>query len=142
MIGLWQILELGELIRTNQITSHELVQIFLQRLKRYAKEKYTGVLSILISNFVNDNDAFAWATSGTILFLKLTDELAYKQAKEADELIAKGVYLGILPVHFYYNLGSSIIFSTSVNVPFLPCWWIIKLSGFEGSHVGNMSLSS
>lgn len=34
LVGLCQILELGELIRTKQITSLELVQIFLQRLKR------------------------------------------------------------------------------------------------------------
>ncbi|KAG8638567.1 hypothetical protein MANES_14G043000v8 [Manihot esculenta] len=70
-IAFMSILELGELIRTNQITSHELVQIFLQRLKRY-----NPVLEAVITS---------------------TDELAYKQAKEADELIAKGVYLG--PLH-------------------------------------------
>ncbi|KAH8486564.1 hypothetical protein H0E87_025539 [Populus deltoides] len=65
------ILELGELIRTKQITSLELVQIFLRRLKRY-----NPVLESVIT---------------------CTDELAYKQAKEADGLLAKGVYLG--PLH-------------------------------------------
>ncbi|KAJ4847921.1 hypothetical protein Tsubulata_047148 [Turnera subulata] len=65
------IVELGELIRTKQITSQELVRIFLERLKRYNR-----VLESVIS---------------------YTDELAYKQAKEADELIGKGVYLG--PLH-------------------------------------------
>ncbi|XP_011040306.1 PREDICTED: glutamyl-tRNA(Gln) amidotransferase subunit A, mitochondrial isoform X1 [Populus euphratica] len=70
-IAFMSILELGELIRTKQITSVELVQIFLQRLKRY-----NPVLESVIT---------------------YTDELAYKQAKEADELLAKGVYLG--PLH-------------------------------------------
>ncbi|KAF9668135.1 hypothetical protein SADUNF_Sadunf15G0097000 [Salix dunnii] len=71
LVGLFQMLELGELIRTKQITSLELVQIFLKRLKRY-----NPVLKSVIT---------------------YTDELAYKQAKEADELLAKGVYLG--PLH-------------------------------------------
>ncbi|KAJ9140071.1 hypothetical protein P3X46_030758 [Hevea brasiliensis] len=70
-IAFMSILELGELIRTKQITSHELVQIFLERLKRY-----DPVLEAVIT---------------------FTDELAYKQAREVDELIAKGVYLG--PLH-------------------------------------------
>ncbi|KDP22511.1 hypothetical protein JCGZ_26342 [Jatropha curcas] len=65
------VLELGELIRTKQITSQELVGIFLERLKRY-----NPVLEAVIT---------------------FTDELGYKQAKEADELLAKGVYLG--PLH-------------------------------------------
>jgi hypothetical protein len=34
LVGLCEVLELGELIRTKQITSLELVQIFLRRLKR------------------------------------------------------------------------------------------------------------
>ncbi|KAJ6869394.1 hypothetical protein NC651_034211 [Populus alba x Populus x berolinensis] len=70
-IAFMSILELGELIRTKQITSLELVQIFLRRLRRY-----NPVLESVIT---------------------YTDELAYKQAKEADELLAKGVYLG--PLH-------------------------------------------
>ncbi|CAK7336879.1 unnamed protein product [Dovyalis caffra] len=70
-IAFMSILELGELIKTEQITSQELVRIFLQRLKRY-----NPVLESVIT---------------------YTDELAYKQAKEADALLAKGVYLG--PLH-------------------------------------------
>ncbi|XP_065872138.1 uncharacterized protein [Euphorbia lathyris] len=70
-IAFMSIVELGKLIRTKQITSRELVQIFLKRLKRY-----NHVLEAVIT---------------------FTDELAYKQAKEADELLAKGVYLG--PLH-------------------------------------------
>ncbi|KAH7522522.1 hypothetical protein FEM48_Zijuj07G0147400 [Ziziphus jujuba var. spinosa] len=67
-IAFMSVLELGELIKTKQITSEELTQIFLQRLKRYNQ-----VLEAVIS---------------------YTEELAYKQAKEADELLSKGVYLG------------------------------------------------
>ncbi|XP_048228891.1 glutamyl-tRNA(Gln) amidotransferase subunit A isoform X2 [Ricinus communis] len=70
-IAFMSVLELGELIRTKQITSEELVQIFLKRLKRYNR-----------------------ALEAVVTY---TDELAYKQAKEADELLAKGVYLG--PLH-------------------------------------------
>ncbi|GMY21597.1 glutamyl-trna(gln) amidotransferase subunit a, partial [Fagus crenata] len=62
------ILELGELIKTKQITSEELTHIFLQRLKRY-----NHVLEAVVS---------------------YTEELAYKQAKDAEELLARGVYLG------------------------------------------------
>ncbi|XP_050151896.1 uncharacterized protein LOC126626571 isoform X2 [Malus sylvestris] len=66
-----KVLELGELIRTKQITSKELTRIFLKRLKRY-----NDVLEAVVT---------------------YTEELAYKQAKEADQLLAKGVYLG--PLH-------------------------------------------
>lgn len=31
----WQVLELGELIKTKQVTSKELVRIYLKQLKRY-----------------------------------------------------------------------------------------------------------
>ncbi|XP_050942464.1 uncharacterized protein LOC103490981 isoform X1 [Cucumis melo] len=70
-IAFMSVLELGELIKTEQISSQELVRIFLQRLKRY-----NHVLEAVVS---------------------FTEELAYKQAKEADELFAQGVYLG--PLH-------------------------------------------
>ncbi|KAJ4847922.1 hypothetical protein Tsubulata_047149 [Turnera subulata] len=70
-IAFMSVLELGELIRTKQITSQELVRIFLERLKRY-----NHVLESVIT---------------------VTDELAYKQAREADELIRNGEYLG--PLH-------------------------------------------
>ncbi|XP_057995869.1 uncharacterized protein LOC110635178 isoform X3 [Hevea brasiliensis] len=87
-IAFMSILELGELIRTKQITSHELVQIFLERLKRY-----DPVLEAVIT---------------------FTDELAYKQAREVDELIAKGVYLGILPIYYHHNLRTSVIFTVKM----------------------------
>nr|POE44813.1 glutamyl-trna(gln) amidotransferase subunit a [Quercus suber] len=70
-IAFMSVLELGELIKTKQITSEELTRIFLQRLKRY-----NHVLEAVVS---------------------YTEELAYKQAKHADELLARGVYLG--PLH-------------------------------------------
>ncbi|KAJ8772389.1 hypothetical protein K2173_027566 [Erythroxylum novogranatense] len=70
-IAFMSILELGELIRTKQITSQELTRIFLERLKRF-----NHVLEAVVT---------------------FTDELAYEQAKEADELLAKGVHLG--PLH-------------------------------------------
>ncbi|XP_058092827.1 uncharacterized protein LOC131239238 isoform X2 [Magnolia sinica] len=65
------VLELGELIRTKQITSQELTEIFLQRLKRYK-----DVLEAVVTS---------------------TEELAYKQARKADDLLDQGVYLG--PLH-------------------------------------------
>ncbi|XP_030938032.1 uncharacterized protein LOC115963237 isoform X1 [Quercus lobata] len=70
-IAFMSVLELGELIKTKQITSEELTRIFLQRLKRY-----NHFLEAVVS---------------------YTEELAYKQAKHADELLARGVYLG--PLH-------------------------------------------
>lgn len=70
-IAFMTILELGQLIRTKQITSLELTKIFLQRLKRY-----NVVLEAVVT---------------------YTEELAYQQATEADNLLAKGVYLG--PLH-------------------------------------------
>eukprot|EP00262_Sarcandra_glabra_P015910 TRINITY_DN5013_c0_g2_i1.p1 TRINITY_DN5013_c0_g2~~TRINITY_DN5013_c0_g2_i1.p1 ORF type:complete len:458 (-),score=81.37 TRINITY_DN5013_c0_g2_i1:29-1369(-) len=65
------VLELGELIRTRQITSRDLTDIFLHRLERYNR-----VLEVVIS---------------------YTKDLAYKQAKKADDLLDQGVYLG--PLH-------------------------------------------
>ncbi|XP_068666770.1 uncharacterized protein [Aristolochia californica] len=65
------ILELGELIRTKQITSRELTDIFLKRLKRY-----NHVLETVVS---------------------FTEDLALEQAKKADDLLDQGVYLG--PLH-------------------------------------------
>lgn len=70
-IAFMSVLELGELIKTKQITSEELARIFLKRLKRY-----NHVLEAVVS---------------------YTEELAYTQAKEADKLLAQGVYLG--PLH-------------------------------------------
>ncbi|KAK1271088.1 Fatty acid amide hydrolase [Acorus gramineus] len=70
-IAFMTVLELGELIRTRQITSQELTNIFLRRLKRY-----NHVLEAVIT---------------------YTEDLAYKQAKKADDLLQQGVYLG--PLH-------------------------------------------
>uniref|UniRef100_A0A0A9CUZ1 Amidase domain-containing protein n=1 Tax=Arundo donax TaxID=35708 RepID=A0A0A9CUZ1_ARUDO len=70
-IAFMSIIDLGELIRTKQITSRELTDIFLTRLKRY-----NPVLQSVIT---------------------FTEDLAYKQAKEADDLLAQGKYLG--PLH-------------------------------------------
>ncbi|KAK1358042.1 putative asparaginyl-tRNA synthase (Glutamine-hydrolyzing) [Heracleum sosnowskyi] len=70
-IAFMTVLELGQLIKTKQISSEELTEIFLKRLKRY-----NPVLESVIT---------------------FTEELAYKQAKEADHLLSQGVYLG--PLH-------------------------------------------
>ncbi|XP_076919291.1 uncharacterized protein LOC143580034 isoform X2 [Bidens hawaiensis] len=70
-IAFMTILELGHLIRTKQISSEELVGVFLKRLKRY-----NPVLEAVIT---------------------ITEDLAYKQAKQADQLLAQGVDLG--PLH-------------------------------------------
>ncbi|QCD84933.1 aspartyl-tRNA [Vigna unguiculata] len=70
-IAFMSVLELGELIKTRQITSQELTQIFLRRLK-----KYNPTLEAVIT---------------------CTEELAQEQAKEADKLLSQGVYLG--PLH-------------------------------------------
>ncbi|PIN05209.1 Amidase [Handroanthus impetiginosus] len=70
-IAFMSILELGQLIKSKQITSKELARIFLDRLKRYGP-----VLESVVT---------------------ITEELAYEQAKHADELLAQGTYLG--PLH-------------------------------------------
>uniref|UniRef100_A0A0E0MG09 Amidase domain-containing protein n=1 Tax=Oryza punctata TaxID=4537 RepID=A0A0E0MG09_ORYPU len=70
-IAFMSIIELGELIRTKQVTSHELTGVFLRRLKRYGP---------IIESVIT-----------------ITDDLAYKQAKEADDLLEQGKYLG--PLH-------------------------------------------
>lgn len=70
-IAFMTVMELGALMRTRQITSQELVKIFLSRLKRY-----NCVLQVVIS---------------------YTEELAYKEAAAADQLIQRGDYLG--PLH-------------------------------------------
>ncbi|XP_047092608.1 putative amidase AmiD [Lolium rigidum] len=70
-IAFMSIVELGELIRTKEITSRELTDVFLRRLKRYS-----NVLESVVT---------------------CTEDLAYKQAKEADDLLAQGKYLG--PLH-------------------------------------------
>lgn len=70
-IAFMSVLELGALIKTKQITSQELTNIFLRRLKRY-----NHVLEAVVT---------------------YTEDLANSQAKEADKLLDEGVYLG--PLH-------------------------------------------
>ncbi|KAH6781918.1 Amidase family protein [Perilla frutescens var. hirtella] len=70
-IAFMSILELGQLIKSKQITSEELAKMFLNRLKRYGP-----VLESVIT---------------------ITEELAYEQARRADQLLAQGIYLG--PLH-------------------------------------------
>eukprot|EP00891_Asterochloris_glomerata_P006024 jgi/Astpho2/6024/fgenesh1_pm.00084_%23_11_t len=65
------VLELGALIRTGQISSVELTNVFQQRLKTY--------------------DPYLECT------ITFTDELAMQQAQQADALLAQGTYLG--PLH-------------------------------------------
>ncbi|KAL3655359.1 hypothetical protein CASFOL_001145 [Castilleja foliolosa] len=67
------ILELGQLIKSKQITSEELARIFLNRLKSC---RYGPVLESVIT---------------------ITEELAYEQARRADQLLTDGIYLG--PLH-------------------------------------------
>ncbi|OVA09732.1 Amidase [Macleaya cordata] len=70
-IAFMSVLELGHLLRTKQITSQELTRIFLRRLRRHDR-----ALEAVVS---------------------YTEDLAFKQAKEADHLLDQGVYLG--PLH-------------------------------------------
>ncbi|KAL5700514.1 hypothetical protein ACHQM5_025948 [Ranunculus cassubicifolius] len=70
-IAFMSVVELGHLIKTKQITSQKLVEIFLKRLKRY-NHSLEAVVSY-------------------------TEDLAHMQAKEADRLLDQGVYLG--PLH-------------------------------------------
>ncbi|KAB2609021.1 glutamyl-tRNA(Gln) amidotransferase subunit A-like [Pyrus ussuriensis x Pyrus communis] len=70
-IDIYQVLKLGELIKSKQITSVELTRIFIQRLKRY-----NPILEAVVT---------------------YTEELANQQAKGADKLLARGVYL--CPLH-------------------------------------------
>ena len=63
--------QLAHLLRTQQVTSLELTEMYLERLKRYGQE-----LECVVT---------------------LTEELALKQASRADEEIRRGRYLG--PLH-------------------------------------------
>jgi Asp-tRNA(Asn)/Glu-tRNA(Gln) amidotransferase A subunit family amidase len=66
----WSVRDLAELIRTKQVTSTELTQMYIARLKRYAPK-----LECVVT---------------------FTDDRALASAKKADEEIAKGHYRGIL----------------------------------------------
>ncbi|XP_019234885.1 PREDICTED: uncharacterized protein LOC109215303 isoform X3 [Nicotiana attenuata] len=89
-IAFMSILELGHLLKEKLITSAELTGIFLDRLKRYGP-----VLESVIS---------------------ITEELAYQQAKEADQLLSKGKYLG--PLH-----GIPYGLKDIIAVPNYPTTW-------------------
>jgi len=69
-IAFYSVLQLAELIKTNQVTSLELTEFYLSRLKKY-----------------NDKLKFA---------VTITEKLAIKQAKKADQEISAGNYKGLL----------------------------------------------
>ncbi|MFQ5651975.1 MAG: amidase [bacterium] len=70
-VAFWPVMRLAELLRTRQVSSLELTKMYLGRL-----EKYDPVLECVVT---------------------LTEELALRQAKRADEEIAAGTYRG--PLH-------------------------------------------
>ena len=70
-VAFWPITHLAELVRTTQVSSTELTEMYLARL-----EKYNPLLSCVVT---------------------LTQDLAMSQARRADSEIAAGRYLG--PVH-------------------------------------------
>jgi Asp-tRNA(Asn)/Glu-tRNA(Gln) amidotransferase A subunit family amidase len=70
-VAFWSVRQLGELIRTRQVTSLELTTLYLERLKRYGPS-----LECVVT---------------------LTEELALEQARAADEEITAGKYRG--PLH-------------------------------------------
>src|SRR5713101_7923048 len=67
----WQVIQLAELIRTKQVSSAELTEMYLDRLKRFNAKLLCAVT--------------------------LTEDLARRQAQEADREIAAGKYRG--PLH-------------------------------------------
>jgi len=69
-VAFWSVRDLAELIRTRQVTSTELTQMYLARLRRFGPK-----LECVVS---------------------LTEERAFASAKKADEEIKKGHYRGIL----------------------------------------------
>ena len=70
-VAFWTVRELAELVRTRQVSSVELTEMYLQRL-----ERYNPLLNCVVT---------------------LTDELALAQARAADREIAAGRYRG--PLH-------------------------------------------
>ncbi|KAL3366565.1 hypothetical protein AABB24_011318 [Solanum stoloniferum] len=89
-IAFMSVLELGQLLKAKLLTSEELTRIFLNRLKRYSP-----VLESVIT---------------------ITEELAFQQAKEADQVLAKGKYLG--PLH-----GIPYGLKDIIAVPDYPTTW-------------------
>jgi Asp-tRNA(Asn)/Glu-tRNA(Gln) amidotransferase A subunit family amidase len=69
-LAFYSLLQLAELLRTQQITSLELTELYLSRLKKYDQE-----LKFVVT---------------------LTEDLAIKQAKKADKEIRTGNYKGLL----------------------------------------------
>ena len=70
-LAFYSVAELSVLIKNKQISSEELTRLYLNRLKKYDK-----ILHCVVT---------------------LTEDLAIKQAKKADEELAKGIYRG--PLH-------------------------------------------
>ncbi len=70
-VALWPVTKLSELVRTRQVTSEELTEMYLDRLRRHGPR-----LEAVIT---------------------LTDELALRQARRADAEISAGQYRG--PLH-------------------------------------------
>ncbi len=70
-VAFWPVTRLSQLIKSKQVSSVDLTQMYLERLKRYDAQ-----LQCVVS---------------------LTEELAIKQAKKADQEIASGKYRG--PLH-------------------------------------------
>jgi Asp-tRNA(Asn)/Glu-tRNA(Gln) amidotransferase A subunit family amidase len=70
-VAFWQVTELAELLRTRQVTSVELTEMYLTRIKRYNPK--------------------------LLCVVTLTEDLAMRQAREADSEIAAGRYRG--PLH-------------------------------------------
>jgi len=69
-LAFYSVLQLAELIKTHQITSLELTELYLSRLKKY-------------------NDKLKCAVT-------ITEDLAIKQARKADQEISAGNYKGLL----------------------------------------------
>ena len=70
-VAFWPVTRLSELVRTGQVSSVELTELYLDRLRRYGHR-----LEAVVT---------------------LTDELAMRQARRADAELAAGVYRG--PLH-------------------------------------------
>jgi Asp-tRNA(Asn)/Glu-tRNA(Gln) amidotransferase A subunit family amidase len=69
-VAFWSVRDMAELIRTRQVTSTELTQMYIARLKRFGPR--------------------------LVCVVSLTEERALASAKKADEEIKKGHYRGIL----------------------------------------------
>jgi Asp-tRNA(Asn)/Glu-tRNA(Gln) amidotransferase A subunit family amidase len=69
-IAFWPVTQLAELIRSKQMSSVEMTEMYLARLKRYNRKLFCAVT--------------------------ITEEVAIKQAHEADREIAQGKYRGSL----------------------------------------------